>query len=143
MQNIEKAGRQTGFNQNEFFAGGKIKGFDAFDYAKNATEKQCDLCFPRPETKRGAVKFCSECEAKSAKLESGLFGHITQHRTIRRLHRCDGCGDCFAPEKFSIFYHVCKRCLRQAKDKSKIGRLNFIERTLNNFRRNLRGALSL
>lgn len=98
-------------NQSITF-GGKGKSFDVSDYA----EKQQDL-------------------------QADLLAIINPEPKVKRLHRCNGCGHCFAAEKFSIFFNVCRKCLHDAKGKSKLGQSNFIERALNNFRKNLKGAL--
>ncbi len=78
---------------------------------------------------------------KPQDLQADLLAVINPEPKVRRLHRCNGCGHCFAAEKFSIFFNVCKQCLRDAKGKSKLAQSNFIERTLNNFRKNLKGAI--
>ncbi|HLM59875.1 MAG TPA: hypothetical protein VK308_03625 [Pyrinomonadaceae bacterium] len=78
---------------------------------------------------------------KEQDLQANLMAIIKPNPTVKRLHRCNGCGECFTAEKFSIFFNVCKKCLRDVKGKGKLAQSNFIERALNNFRKNLRGAL--
>lgn len=125
-------------------AGAIIKPFDVSYYRKTTTKTQveCAICNPRPHpTPQGTVKLCSECAATQNRLETDLLEGLSTPRKVIRLHKCAGCQRCVTPTRFSRDWGICKSCVSDARNKSKLARSNFIERTLNNFRKTLNRGL--
>ena len=145
MKTNEKAGTVatvTGLD-NHSIAGGNQKAYFVFDYAKAVAKKQeiCDLCNPSPGKKMGVERICADCTKKSETLAATILTHVTRPRKVIRLQKCVGCGNCKTATQFSIYYAICKKCLGDARAKSKVAQSNFVERLLNNLRRNLKGVL--
>jgi len=128
---------------NHLIAGGNQKAYDVFDYATTTIEKQeiCAMCNPSTKN-QSVIKLCAGHRAETDALAKAIFGHLVKPRKVVKLQKCAGCGKCLTAAKFSLYHAVCKKCLSGAREKSKLGRSNFIERTLNNLRKNLRGALA-
>jgi hypothetical protein len=145
MKQKEKAGTVatvTDLN-NHSIAGGNQKAYDVFDYAKTTAKKQqdCFLCNLSLENRHGKATICNTCQTEADRLASALATHLSKPRKVVKTVRCLSCRSNVTPAKFSIFWGVCKTCVTEARGKSKLAQSNFIERTLNNVRKNLRGAL--
>jgi hypothetical protein len=115
------------------------------DFDTKTVEKQyCEKCNPQSTTmsNRRSPRVCADCSGETMATATAIFNSAARPKKVVKLHQCSGCGNYLAATKFSIYYGVCKKCLRDAKRKSKLGQSNFIERTLNTMRRNLRGALT-
>ena len=145
MRTNEKAGTVATVTDlgNHSIAGGNQKAYFAFDYGKSETKKQeiCNLCSPLPGKKISAGRTCAGCTEKSEILTATILTHVSRPRKIIRLQKCVGCGGCKTARQFSIYHAICKKCLSDARAKSKIAQSNFVERLLNNLRRNLKGVL--
>ena len=103
-----------GFNQN-LVAGGKLKGFDVFDYAQ-----------------------------KQDNLQSVILSCINQRpRKVIKLFPCGTCGKHYAPARMSIHLNICKNCVRSARAKPDREKRLFVNSALANFHRFLKGAVAL
>lgn len=127
---------------NQFNRGRNQKAFFVSDYAKTTTKKQqiCELCVAPLEKRIGAETVCADCLKKSEALATAIFAHVARPRKVIRLQKCVGCGNCKTPAKFSLYYAICKECVAVVRDKSKVAQSNFVERLLNNLRRNIKGV---
>jgi hypothetical protein len=132
--------------KNQSIADSNQKARDVFDYAEKALETQeCLKCNPKltiPTLRGVETKVCGKCRTESETQKAVILDALARPRKAVKLHQCSGCNNYLAASKFSIYYGVCKQCLRNARGKSKLGQSNFIERTLNTVRRNLRRALT-
>lgn len=133
---------RSGF-QNQCNRGRNQKVVSVFDSNRNRQKSQekCEICNSPIQEKQGKPNLCADCLKKSKTLATALFGHLAKPRRVIPLQKCAGCEKCLAASKFSIYRAVCKKCVSDAKEKSKLGQSNFIERTINNVRKNLKGAL--
>lgn len=148
MNRQTKAGAtNTGFKPKTFLNAGAISNaFDVFNSKQNRSETQtiCDLCRPNLQTKTSSTaRLCPNCTAAQNRLESELLAQLIKPRKIIRLHRCSGCWRCVTPLKFSRDWGICKSCVADVQEKSKLARSNFIERAVNNFRKMLQGVVTL
>lgn len=76
------------------------------------------------------------------KLQSQLAGHLEQHRTVRKLVRCLGCGQPRNPVRMSAIAGVCRECVEALDGKGPTARNRFIESAKANVGRFLRGRLA-
>ena len=151
MRSNEKAGSvvatESGSKTKTFLiAGGNQKRFDVFDYAEKTSETQVDclLCSPQiGKVSTANLKLCGSCTATQNRLESELIAHLSKPRKIIRLHRCASCQKTVTATKFSRDWAICKSCVSEVVNKSKIARSNFVERAVNNFRKMLKGVAAL
>lgn len=137
--------QNTSLKNHSINAGGENQSDFVFDFATKTVEKQeCEKCHPHlaAKAKRGArIKLCADCAGQTETTATAIFENIAAPRKVVRLQKCSGCGECKAPSKFSVFYSICKKCLSDNQGKSKLAQSNFIARAMNNFHKNLRGAL--
>lgn len=86
---------------------------------------------------------CTECAVESEELAAALSRHLQQNRKVIRLNQCSGCQRSVTLPKFSRDWGICKSCVADVQEKSKIARSNFIVRTVNNFHKLLKGVPAL
>jgi hypothetical protein len=145
MYKIEKARGVTsskGSNQKNVNAGAISKNFDSSDcrITETKTQENCAICYPLLN-KNQTTPTCSAHTIETKVLTDAITKMLVKPRKPVKTVRCLSCRNSVAPTKFSIFWGVCKSCVAEARGKSKLAQSNFIERTLNNVRKNLRGAL--
>jgi DNA-directed RNA polymerase sigma subunit (sigma70/sigma32) len=78
---------------------------------------------------------------KQETLQSNLQAHLERNRKVIRLYRCFACERNRTAQKMSSCLAVCRECYRTAQSKGVIAKRNFVERTLNNFHKFLRGRV--
>lgn len=132
-------------SKNQSITGGNQCDF-VFDYAEKREKTQaiCDLCQPNFTGKQNKPPIlCDGCTATQEKLEAEILIEISRPRKVIRLHRCAACQNPVIPAKFSRDWGICKSCVADVLNKSKLARSNFIERAVNNFRRMLKGVAAI
>lgn len=146
MQKNRKAGAtNTGSNQKTFVNAGAINNaFDVFDFTQKVENSQqvCFACNPLVKN-QDVAKLCAEHRAETNALATAIFGQFAPNRKAVRLHQCSDCRRCITPSKFSRDWGICKSCVADVQEKSKIARSNFITRTVNNFHKMLKGVAAL
>jgi ribosomal protein S14 len=75
------------------------------------------------------------------KLQSDLTAHLVRPRPVRRLVRCHGCNQPTSPLKMSVYFTVCRACVKSLETKGASARNNFIEKVKSNVGRFLRLAV--
>jgi hypothetical protein len=146
MNKIERGNGVTiskASNQKNVNAGAISNAFDVFDFGTTEakTQEKCLICNPSLLKSRRTETPCAAHSAETEELAGLIVKVLAQPRKPVKTVRCLSCRSSVAPAKFSIFWGVCKNCVTEARGKSKLAQSNFIERTLNNVRKNLRGAI--
>lgn len=88
----------------------------------------------------------SDFQVKSSlnleKLQSDLTAHLARPRPVRRLVRCHGCDRPTSPLKMSVYFTICRACVKSLETKGASARNNFIEKVKSNVGKFLRLAVA-